>query len=448
MKEKENPKISKEVKGNSNIEKEESKKLKKNKTDKENKAIDSDKKNQKIIIGTFQQSPNFLKDNEYIQNGYVINCFSFKRAIRCLFLFHNETMNTWTHLLGAIFFIFLFIYTIFFIKDFKTQLDIIKQDLPLIEQKSLILYEQFSDTKNIYNSIKNIQESFYHYIPKRIYSETINNIFLLYNNTKKIISSTKSSIINYTESLLESLLSLKKQTIDLINLDEPKNEELKSYLDSGIKNEIKHNSKKELNKIPLYFILICIILCLTFSCTYHALKIISPIFHNISHRFDHGGISLLISGSCVPPYYYFFYHENKFKYFYLIEIVLIGFGIFIFTITSSDFSKPHKRAFRGVLFILFGITTGIPVIHMTFFGDTIKGYKPGAKFNNWYYGGISYIFGAILYILRFPEKKFRGKFDYIGSSHQLFHVFVLLGALFHFFGSLDAYKYRFKNLEI
>jgi hypothetical protein len=134
--------------------------------------------NQKIIIGTFQQTPKFLKDNEYIQNGYVINCISFKRAIRCLFLFHNETMNTWTHLLGAIFFIFLFIYTIFFIKDFKIQLDIIKQDLPLIEQKSLILYEQSSDTKIIYNSIKNIQESFYHYIPKRIYSETIITFFL------------------------------------------------------------------------------------------------------------------------------------------------------------------------------------------------------------------------------------------------------------------------------
>jgi len=352
-------------------------------------------------------------------------------------------MNTWTHLLGAIFFIFLFIYTIFFIKDFKIQLDIIKQDLPSIEQKSLILYEQSSDNKHIYDSIKNVQESFYHYIPKRIYSETINNIFSIYNKTRMIISSSKASKL-----FLESVLSLKRQSIDLINLDEPKNDELKSYLDSEIKNELKNSPKKELNKIPLYIILICIILCLTFSCSYHALKIISPVYHNISHRFDHGGISLLISGSCIAPYYYFFYHENKFKYFYLIEIIVLGLGIFIFTILSSDFSKPHKRAFRGVLFILFGITTGIPVVHMTFFGDTIRGYQPGAKFDNWYYGGISYIFGAILYILRFPEKKFRGKFDYIGSSHQLFHVFVLLGALFHFFGSLDAYQYRFKNLEI
>ena len=58
-----------------------------------------------------------------------------------------------------------------------------------------------------------------------------------------------------------------------------------------------------------------------------------------------------------------------------------------------------------------------------------------------------YIIGALLYILRFPEKIFQGKFDYIGSSHQLFHILVFLGAFFHYFGSLDAYEYRFKYLE-
>ena len=85
---------------------------------------------------------------------------------------------------------------------------------------------------------------------------------------------------------------------------------------------------------------------------------------------------------------------------------------------------------------------------MTFFENTIKGYGPGIKLKNWYIGGISYIIGAFLYILRFPEKKFQGKFDYIGSSHQLFHILVFIGAASHYFGSLDAYKYRFENLDI
>ena len=62
--------------------------------------------------------------------------------------------------------------------------------------------------------------------------------------------------------------------------------------------------------------------------------------------------------------------------------------------------------------------------------------------------GISYIIGALFYIFRFPEKKFPRIFAFFGASHQNFHVFVLLGALFHFMGSLDAYNYRFRHLKI
>ena len=84
---------------------------------------------------------------------------------------------------------------------------------------------------------------------------------------------------------------------------------------------------------------------------------------------------------------------------------------------------------------------------MAFFGDSIEGYGPGIKLYNWYIGGICYVAGAILYIIRFPEKLYPGKFDYIGASHQIFHILVFLGALFHFFGSVDAYDYRFLNLK-
>ena len=408
------------------------------------------KEQSNIIIGTFSEAPKFLQDNEYIKNGYIVNCASFKRALRCLFKFHNETMNTWTHLLGAIFFIFLIFYTIFFITNFNIQLNIIKKNnLPIVEEKAVLLYEYSPGSMHtFYNSVKNIQKHFNNYNRKKIYNETFNNIFLLYNDVLKFISSKITSLLDYIKSFLESLSSLKNEVVDLINLDEYKNNILESLLDSEIKNKMKERPKKKLTKFPLFIIIVCAFLCLSFSACYHALKVISPKIHNISHRFDHGGISLLISGSCFPPYYYFFYYENKYKYFYLLEISILGLAIFLFSILSSDFSKPYKRTFRGILFIVFGICTGIPIIHMSFFGDTINGYKPGIKLKNWFIGGISYIFGALLYILRFPEKKFQGKFDYIGSSHQLFHILVFVGATSHYFGSLDAYKYRFENLNI
>ena len=415
----------------------------------ENNLIPEIDKKQKIIIGTFEQAPKFLQQNEYIKNGYVINCNSFKNSLRCLFKFHNETVNTWTHLLGSLFFIFLFFYTIFFITNFNIQLNIIKEDnLPSLEKKAVSLYELSPYTMNsFYESVKKIQKSFNNYNQKEIYTETINNIFYLYNEVYNYILYNISSLLEYLKSFLESLSSLEKEAINLINLDESRNNELESYLDSEIRIKMKERPKKELTKFPLFIIIICAFLCLSFSTTYHAIKIISPIIYNISHRFDHGGISLLISGSCFPPYYYFFYYENKFKYFYLLEISILGLGIFLYSILSSEFSKPYKRTFRGILFLIFGICTGIPVIHMTFFGNSINGYYSGIKLKNWYIGGISYIIGALLYILRFPEKIFQGKFDYIGSSHQLFHILVFLGAFFHYFGSLDAYEYRFKYLE-
>ena len=297
---------------------------------------------------------------------------------------------------------------------------------------------------HLYESVKNIKKSFIHYNQKKIYNETINNIFSLNNELYKY----NISSFEHLNSFLDSLSKMKKETINLIKLDKFKTNELESFLDFEIRLKLKERSKKELTKFPLFIILICAFLCLSFSTTYHAFKIISPIIYNILHKFDHGGISILITGSCFPPYYYLFYYENKFKFFYLFEISILGLGIFLYSIFSSDFSKPYKRTFRSILFVIFGTCTGIPIIHMTFFSNTIRGYYPGIKLINWYLGGLSYFIGAILYAIRFPEKFFPIKYDYIGSSHQLFHILVLLGVTFHYCGSLDAYIYRFQNLEL
>ena len=131
-------------------------------------------------------------------------------------------------------------------------------------------------------------------------------------------------------------------------------------------------------------------------------------YANILSRFDYGGISLLISGSCYPPYYYFFYYSKFFRNFYIIFITTFGIGTFLGSLTD-DFNKPKRRSLRGILYLIFGLCTGIPILHMAFFPKT---------------------------------------FDYFGASHQIFHVLVFFGAFFHFIGSLDAYNFRFRNLKV
>ena len=74
------------------------------------------KDEEKIIIGKYSDAPDYLKDNEYIKNGYLINCHTFKMVLRSLFVCSNETINIWSHLIGCIISILLIILTAMFLK--------------------------------------------------------------------------------------------------------------------------------------------------------------------------------------------------------------------------------------------------------------------------------------------------------------------------------------------
>ena len=413
----------------------------------------------KLSIGSFQEAPKFIQDNEYIKNGYILYCNTYKKTFLSLFICHNETVNIWSHLLGAFYFIFLIWYTSHYISNFNSQLVNVKKDISIIEKKANYLNQYGLNNTSpkvinkIYNEIKDMKINLENFNYKNIYENSLNQIYLLNNNISNITedinnsnnntinNSTSPSFISNFFSFKKDLICLKEDVIDLINLDNKKTTKLEKDL------KLEERPIKKLGKWPLYIIILSAMLCFAFSATFHSIGSMSAIHHNILNRFDYGGISLLISGSCYPPYYYFFYHANTIKYFYLTEITVLGVGTFLYSLTD-DFNKPKRRSMRGIIFLIFGLCTGIPVLHMAFFGDKIKGYGPGLRLIYWYLGGISYVLGALLYILRYPEKKYPGKFDYIGASHQLFHILVFFGAFFHFFGSIDAYNYRFKRIYI
>lgn len=60
----------------------------------------------------------------------------------------------------------------------------------------------------------------------------------------------------------------------------------------------------------------------------------------------------------------------------------------------------------------------------------------------WGVGGAVYIGGAIIYVLRIPERWFPVKFDLIGNSHNIFHVAVIVGFAIHFNESMNLYLSR------
>ena len=112
---------------------------------------------------------------------------------------------------------------------------------------------------------------------------------------------------------------------------------------------------------------------------------------------------------------------------------------------TPDFHVPRRRKLRGILFLTLGISTAIPILHLRFLGKFVTGFDKKPHLIYWYLGGISYVFGGLMYTLRIPEKYFQGKFDIVGASHQILHIFVVIGFILHYLGCVDSYYYRVAN---
>lgn len=82
----------------------------------------------------------------------------------------------------------------------------------------------------------------------------------------------------------------------------------------------------------------------------------------------------------------------------------------------------------------------IPFFHIGFFSinGAVDEYFPMNKLLIL----IFYVGGVFVYIKRFPENILPGRFCFFGNSHQIWHVMVVLGIVFTYYASLDAYNSR------
>ncbi|KAG6021333.1 hypothetical protein E4U41_002523 [Claviceps citrina] len=178
-------------------------------------------------------------------------------------------------------------------------------------------------------------------------------------------------------------------------------------------------------------------LCLGMSATYHALTDHSQAVAKWGNKLDYTGIVALIVGSFVPTLYYGFFCRPVLMSRYLYLICALGAGCGIVSWVER-FRTPKWRPYRAGMFIGLGLSGVVPVIH----GLSIYGYAgldDRMSISFVFAQGAMYIFGAVLYAIRWPERRFPGSFDIWGSSHQIFHVFVLLAAATHFYGMSKAF---------
>ena len=65
-------------------------------------------------MGTLQEAPDFIHDNEFILSGYRVGFYTTRKIFKSLFMIHNESVNIWSHICGVLMFIALIGYTIIY----------------------------------------------------------------------------------------------------------------------------------------------------------------------------------------------------------------------------------------------------------------------------------------------------------------------------------------------
>ncbi|CAG8983548.1 hypothetical protein HYALB_00004349 [Hymenoscyphus albidus] len=152
------------------------------------------------------------------------------------------------------------------------------------------------------------------------------------------------------------------------------------------------------------------------------------------------GILGLICGTVYSGTYYGFYCERKIWLAYSIQITLItSLGALI--CAMPKFRAPKWRIARAVVFGFIFFSGAIPMTH------AVKkfGYEKAAQQMGWWWLILEaslYVMGATIYAFRFPECIKPGAFDIWGNSHQVFHIFAVLGALVHLIGMIKAFDYN------
>lgn len=181
-------------------------------------------------------------------------------------------------------------------------------------------------------------------------------------------------------------------------------------------------------------------MCLMCSTLFHILNNHSSRVSFIFSRLDYSGIAFLITGSSIPAYYYGFYCTRLAQYIHIGMITILC-GVCLVVCMWRKFHTPNYRATRFAVFVLFGLYGAVPFVHI-FLRD---GYSLSTKA---YPGGgilimaALYIGGGALYACRIPERFWPGSFDVWASSHQLFHVCVVMASLVHYSTLLKMVKYR------
>jgi adiponectin receptor len=290
------------------------------------------------FLKPFSALPYYLQDNPYIQRHQRVH-FSSSQCLSSLFYWHADTLNIWTHLIGALLYLSLL-------------MDIWYGTHNFIEDLNL------SNLNNGWNIAENIGVS----------------------NTDAILPENSSPF----------------------------------------------------DKVVISIYLLASVYCLGTSALFHIFRVHSDAeFYRFVALLDFTGItSLLIAmvGSCL--------------YFFLLKatvilqlaagaiLAILAFIGWILPMTAA-FRRKEARLYRVFFFVSMSVL-GISLLGRCLINTCIVRQELTLVTLKYAILEITlFVIGAMLYVTRIPETFFPGSCDLLFQSHQLWHIFILIGNFIH-----------------
>jgi adiponectin receptor len=177
------------------------------------------------------------------------------------------------------------------------------------------------------------------------------------------------------------------------------------------------------------------------SSSYHTMLCHSKDVENLMLRVDYVGILTLILGSFFSGIYVGFYCEPILRWMYWSMIISLSL-VTAMLVLHPKLQGIKYRSHRTWAFISTALSGFAPIVHgICMYGWSEMWVRSGMPY--WFLEGLVYGIGAFFFISRVPESIWPGKFDIWFSSHQFFHVFVVLASLVHLYGVWVAFDWNY-----
>ncbi|EEP77426.1 conserved hypothetical protein [Uncinocarpus reesii 1704] len=202
------------------------------------------------------------------------------------------------------------------------------------------------------------------------------------------------------------------------------------------------STKADVAIAAIFFIAAC--KCLVCSTVWHTMNGIAS--QSLMERFacvDYTGISFLVAASIVTTEYTAFYCEPLSRWIYILMTSSLGIAGIILP-WHPTFNRADMAWARVAFYVTLALTGFAPMVQLSI--------TRGLAWPFYFYSPIMksllvYLTGACIYASQIPERWRPGFFDYIGGSHNIWHLAVLGGILFHYHAMQDLFAGAFVRAQ-